>query len=351
MSGADEFGEIARLFRPLTGGAAGAFELMDDAAAIPARPGFDLIVTKDAVVEGVHAPLGEAPDLVARKLVRVNLSDLAAKAAEPFAAFLAVAWPRDFTAEQRTAFATGLGLDLAAYGVALMGGDTVSTPGPLTASLTLMGWTPQGRMVRRAGARPGDLVQVSGVIGDGWLGLEAVRGQVTDPDGYLARRYRLPTPRLDLRDALRAQASAAADVSDGLVADAGHLAAASGVHIRLHLDRTPLSPAAQDWLAGQPDRAAALVRLATGGDDYEVVCPPAGPRLHGHRRGAGRGGDPGPGRRPGRRCGTGGLAPSLGWNQLGRRGLRLKRDRAPAGTCPHDREPRRSRPGDPAAVG
>jgi thiamine-monophosphate kinase len=153
-SGLDEFGEIARLFRPLTRGAAGAFDLMDDAAVIPQREGHDLVVTKDAVVEGVHFPDGEAPDLVARKALRVNLSDLAAKAAEPFACFLAVAWPTRFEARDRERFALGLAADLEAYDVSLMGGDTVTTPGPFTVSLTALGWVPAGRMVRRAGARP-----------------------------------------------------------------------------------------------------------------------------------------------------------------------------------------------------
>src|SRR5512141_2582727 len=171
----DEFGEIARLFRPLTGGAPGAFDLLDDAAIVPQRPGFDLVVTKDAIVEGVHFPSGERPDLVARKLLRVNLSDLAAKAAEPFGCFLAVAWPIAFGPAQREAFAEGLGEDLKRYGVALLGGDTVVTPGPFTASLTALGWVPEGRMVRRAGARVGDRVAVSGTIGDATLGLAAVR--------------------------------------------------------------------------------------------------------------------------------------------------------------------------------
>lgn len=267
-----EFSEIARLFRPLAFGNAGAFDLMDDAAVVPQRPGFDLVVTKDAMVEGVHFPADEAPELVARKLLRVNLSDLAAKAAEPFGCFLAVAWPAAYGPAERAAFAAGLGQDLQAFGVALLGGDTVSTPGPLTASLTALGWVPQDAMVRRAGARPGDLVAVSGTIGDGALGLGAVRGEVDDPDGWLAARLRLPTPRLELRETLRAHASAAADVSDGLVADAGHIAEASGVGLRLDLDALPLSAPARRWLDGQPDRTAALVRLATGGDDYEVVC-------------------------------------------------------------------------------
>jgi thiamine-monophosphate kinase len=274
---ADEFSEIARLFRPLIGGAAGAFDLLDDAAIVPQRPGFDLVVTKDAIVESVHFPAGEAPDLVARKLVRVNLSDLAAKAAEPFGCFLAVAWPTGYGSAEREAFARGLGEDLRAFGVALLGGDTVSTPGPFTASLTALGWVPESRMVRRAGAKVGDTVAVSGTIGDGALGLAAALGEIDDADGSLARRYRLPTPRLELRETLRAHASAAADVSDGLIADAGHIAEASGVGLRLDLDALPLSAPARRWLCQQADRKAGLIRLATGGDDYEVVATFAGP--------------------------------------------------------------------------
>lgn len=268
----DEFGQIARLYRPLTRGAPEALDLLDDAAAIPSRPGFDLIVTKDAMVEGVHFLAGDPPDLVARKLLRANLSDLAAKGAEPYGYFLAVAWPPAMGWPERQAFAEGLRVDGEAFGVVLLGGDTVSTPGPLTASLTLLGWTPAGAMVRRGGAKAGDLVLVSGVIGDGWLGLRAARGAVDDPDGYLAGRYRLPTPRLDLRDALRAHASAAADVSDGLIADASHIGTASGLRVRLDLDCMPLSPAARAWLDAQPERALALRKLASGGDDYEIVC-------------------------------------------------------------------------------
>nr|WP_309607125.1 thiamine-phosphate kinase [Phenylobacterium sp.] len=278
---ADEFSEIERLFRPLTGGVAGAFDLLDDAAVVPQRPGFDLVVTKDAIVGGVHFPEGERPDLIARKLVRVNLSDLAAKAAEPFGCFLAVAWPKAFGPTERETFAAGLAQDLRTFGVALLGGDTVSTPGPLTASLTALGWVAEGAMVRRAGAEPGNLVAVSGTIGDGGLGLAAVRGEIQDAGGWLADRYRLPTPRLDLRDILQRHATAAADVSDGLVADAGHVARASGVRLSLNLDRLPLSLAGSSWLAGQADRVLGLIRLATGGDDYEVVAtfaqtPPRG---------------------------------------------------------------------------
>jgi len=272
----DEFEAIARLFRPLTGGAPEALELMDDAAAIPARPGFDLIVTKDAMVEGVHFLPDDPPDLVAKKLLRVNLSDLAAKGAEPYAYFLALAWPKRWDDDARAAFARGLAEDQARFGLKLFGGDTVSTPGPLTVSATLLGYAPAGRMVRRGGARAGDLVLVSGSIGDGWLGLAAAKGAF-DGEGAaaLATRYRLPEPRLALRPALLAHATAAADVSDGLIADAGHIGEASGLRVELDLDRLPLSPAAAAWLAAQPDRAEALLGLASGGDDYELVLTAA----------------------------------------------------------------------------
>jgi thiamine-monophosphate kinase len=271
----DEFGEIARLFRPLTRGAPGAFSLQDDAAVIGSRPGFDLVVTKDAIVEGVHFLADERPERIGRRLARVNLSDLAAKGAEPSAAFLAVAWPRGWLAAERAGFAAGLGADLKDAGVSLLGGDTVATPGPFTASLTMMGWVPEGRMVRRAGAAPGDRLMVSGHIGDGWLGLLAARGEIPDPGGHLEARYRLPTPRLDLRQAVLDHASAAADVSDGLIADAGHIAEASGTRLRIELDRIPLSTAARAWLAVQPDAAAARLALASGGDDYEIVATAA----------------------------------------------------------------------------
>lgn len=267
----DEFDWIAAL-RPLTRGEAAALGLNDDAAALPARPGFDLVVSDDAMVEGVHFLAGEEPDIVARRLLRTSLSDLAAKAAEPFGYFLTAAWPASRSWDDRLAFIRGLDEDGRRYGVALLGGDTVATPGPLTVSATVLGWVPAGRMVRRSGALAGHALVVCGPIGDGALGLEAARGALADPDGTLAARYRLPEPRFDLRRALRDHAAAAADVSDGFIADALHIAQASGCGLAADLDRLPLSPPARGWLAGQADRAAAMLRLASGGDDYALVC-------------------------------------------------------------------------------
>ena len=272
----DEFEQIARLYRPLTESSPEALGLLDDVAVLPSRPGFDLVLTTDAMVAGVHF-LADAPlDLVARKLLRANLSDLAAKAAEPHGYLLTVGWPPGVDFEARARFAAGLAQDQAAFGVRLLGGDTVSTAGPLTVSLTLLGWMPAGRLVQRAGARLGDAVLVSGTIGDAGLGLQALIGVLpglgqAERDELVAR-HRLPTPRLALREALRACATASADISDGLLADAGHIGEASGLGVAIRLDRLPLSAAAAAWLDRQPDPAVARLALATAGDDYEVVC-------------------------------------------------------------------------------
>lgn len=275
----DEFDWIARLLRPLTGGEPAALSLLDDVAVLPCRPGFDLVLTKDAMVAGVHFLADDPLDLVARKLLRTNLSDLAAKGAEPFGYLLMTGWPPGTGWAAREAFARGLAEDGERFGLSLLGGDTVSTPGPASFSATLLGWVPSGRAILRSGARPGDRLAVSGTIGDGWLGLLAARGEVADPDGTLAAAYRLPEPRLDLRQTLRSGARAAADISDGLLADAGHIARASGCAVRLNLDQLPLSRASHDWMSGQPDLVGAHLALATGGDDYQIVCalPPDGP--------------------------------------------------------------------------
>ena len=272
----DEFDWIERCLRPLASGSPEALGLLDDAAVISGRPGFDLVVTKDAIVEGVHFLTGDPLDLVARKLLRVNLSDLAAKGAEPYGYFLAIAWPARCGWASRKRFVDGLRIDQKQFGLGLFGGDTVSTPGPLSASATLLGWVPAAGMARRDRARVGDIVLVTGSIGDGGLGLAAARGEAvglsSTDQAWLKGRYQLPHPRLGLGQALRASMAASADVSDGLIADAGRIAAASGVRVALDLDRMPLSAAAAAWLKLQPDPIAARLALAASGDDYEIVC-------------------------------------------------------------------------------
>ncbi len=270
---AGEFETIRRLFAPLAQPEWGR-GLADDVAVVPSRPGHDLVLTKDAIVEGVHFLPTDPLDTVARKLMRVNLSDLAAKGAEPFGYLLACHWSERCGWPERMSFCDGLRVDQKTFGVALIGGDTVATPGPAAFSMTMLGWIPRGRTVGRAGARVGDLVFVTGAIGDGWLGLEAIQKRLSlDPEriAALSDHYRTPTPRTDFALPIRDMASAAIDVSDGLIADLGHLAAAGQVRIEIDLETVPLSAAGQAWFDGRVDEQAALEKLVTGGDDYEIA--------------------------------------------------------------------------------
>jgi thiamine-monophosphate kinase len=265
---------IARYFKPIATDP-GAFALDDDAAVLKAQ-GADIVVTTDAIVEGVHFLPGDPPDTVARKALRVNLSDLAAKGALPAGFVLTLALRAADDAWLKP-FAGALGEDAKSYACPLLGGDTVSTPGPLTISVTAFGRVPADKMVRRSGARRGDRVVVTGTIGDAVLGLDILRGGAiaTALAGdeaarqMLVGRYRVPQPRNALAAAIRAHASAAMDVSDGLAGDLTKLCAASGVSAAIHTPGIPLSRPATALVA---QRTIGFETLITGGDDYEILC-------------------------------------------------------------------------------
>ncbi|WP_428375316.1 thiamine-phosphate kinase [Lichenicoccus sp.] len=268
-----EFRFIERHFLPLAGPA--ALALSDDAAVFAPPPGRDLVVSADAMVQGVHFLTGDPPGSVGRKLLRVNLSDLAAMGAAPLGYLLTVTLPPAMTDAWFAGFCAGLAADQAEFGLSLLGGDTTSTTGPLVLSLTILGHVAPGTALRRNKAAPGDGVWVSGSIGDAALGLAALQGGLADPTGDLAERYRLPQPRLALGRQLHGIASAGMDVSDGLVQDCGHLCRQSGVAAVLDAPLVPVSPAAQQAIrsAGEAWRATCL----TGGDDYELLLAvPAG---------------------------------------------------------------------------
>ena len=271
---------IARYFKPLAKHP-GAFGLDDDAAVIAPPAGCDLVLKTDAIVGGVHFFADDPPDTVARKALRVNLSDLAAKGAKPLGFLLALALPKEIGDAWLAPFARGLGADADAFGCPLFGGDTDRTPGPITISIAVFGAVPHGKMVRRAGAEPGDRVVVTGTIGDAALGLILRRdrsaaarwGLDRRQQDCLAARYLVPEPRTAIAEILGGHASAAMDVSDGLAGDLAKLCRASGVAADIEVARVPLSDAARAALAKEP---ALIEAIITGGDDYEILaCAPA----------------------------------------------------------------------------
>lgn len=265
---------IARYFRPLATDY-GAFGLTDDAAILNAA-GEDIVVTTDAIVEGVHFLSDDPPDTVARKALGVNLSDLAAKGATS-AGFVLTLALRTADDAWLTAFARGLGEDAAHFRCPLLGGDTVSTPGPLMISITAFGRVPQGKMVRRNGAKAGDRVVVSGTIGDAGLGLDILKGGAVATalandaaaSKMLIARYRIPQPRTGLAQAVRDHASAAMDISDGLAGDLAKLCAASGASAAIDVQSIPLSGPARSLVSSS---AAGIETLVSSGDDYEILC-------------------------------------------------------------------------------
>jgi thiamine-monophosphate kinase len=267
---------IAAYFRPLATHP-GALKLTDDTALLTPPAGHDLVVTADAVIGGVHFFPEDEADMVAKKALRVNLSDLAAKGAKPIGFLLTLALPKSVPETWVELFARGLGSDAEQYECPLLGGDSVRTTGPIAISITALGSVPANTMVRRSGARAGDAVVVTGTIGDAALGLElrdavtaAKRWKLDNKYSYqLMRRYLLPQPRNVLAEAIRLNASAAMDVSDGLVGDLIKLCAVSGVSADIDVAQVPLSEAATSVVASE---AAAIEKVLTGGDDYEIVC-------------------------------------------------------------------------------
>jgi thiamine-monophosphate kinase len=268
---------IARFFKPLATHP-GALGLSDDAAFLKPPPGCDLVLKTDAIIGGVHFFPDDAAPAVAGKALRVNLSDLAAKGARPLGFLLSLALPREIGEEWLEGFAQGLRGDAILFGCPLFGGDTDHTPGPITISIAMIGSVPEGTMVRRAGASPGDRVFVSGTIGDAALGVmvrKSGKWKLSEQQRqHLVSRYLLPQPRNALAEAVRTHASAAMDISDGLVGDFAKLCRASGVAADIDIARIPLSEAARTVIVVD---SGALESVLTGGDDYEIVCtvPPA----------------------------------------------------------------------------
>ena len=277
-SGNETSGEerlIARYFRPLAT-SPNAFGLGDDAAVLTPPAGCDLVLTTDGVIAGVHFLPSDSAQDIARKALRMNLSDLAAKGAMPTGFLLSIALPPGTQESWIAAFAEGLGQDIAQYRCPLLGGDTDHTPGPLSVCISAFGTVPHGAMVRRATAKLGDVIAVTGTIGDAALGVVLHRDEAVGKEwrlssaaqNHLRERYLVPQPRNAVAEALRHYASAAMDVSDGLAGDLAKLCRASGVAAEIDVARVPLSEAAR--MAVSAD-ARLVERILTGGDDYEII--------------------------------------------------------------------------------
>ncbi len=270
----NEFDFIETCLAPLAG--PGGLGLKDDAALLKPNPGKDLVLTKDTMVEGVHFPQGHYGADTAGKLLRVNLSDLAAKGARPIGYLLSIVWLKNVDRAHFAEFASGLSEVQQAYDFKLLGGDTTATDGPMVVTATLIGELPTGEMVTRSGANIGDDIWVTGTIGDAYQGLQHALEVLPPKYDDEARRhfsdaYYRPEPRLLFRRTLRKFATACADISDGLVADAGHIADLSEGSFNITSEKIPLSKYTAKWLVEQVEGETAFKTLITAGDDYELV--------------------------------------------------------------------------------
>ncbi|MCX2723297.1 thiamine-phosphate kinase [Roseibium salinum] len=271
-----EFELIRRYFAPLAKDP-GSLGLTDDAAVLTPRPGVDLVLTKDMLAADVHFFADDAPEAIAAKALRVNLSDLAAKGARPRGYLMGLALPADWTEGWVARFCNGLAADQQAYGVHLLGGDTIRSSNGLQVSITAIGEVDTGKAVRRSGARPGDILFVSGTIGDAAAGLHArldpdfsrVHDLTQDEERHILNRYLLPRPRTGLAGPVTGFATAAMDISDGLIADSAHMARASGVGLSIDLSKVPLSGALQRL---KMNARHEFMRCFNGGDDYEILA-------------------------------------------------------------------------------
>lgn len=271
----NEFELIETYLAPLAGPE--GLRLKDDAALFTPNPDHDLVITTDTFVEGVHFPNGQYGANVAERLLRTNLSDLAAKGGIPRGYLLAFTLPKSKMEQWLPAFAKGLETTQREFGGRLWGGDTTASDGAAVFSITLVGDVPQGQFIQRKGATLGDDIWVSGVLGDSMLGCRMATLQPIDPvpngqDMFaFESAYWRPEPAQAYRPILLDWATASADISDGLLADAGHIAKASEICLTLNFDALPISNGAQVWADAQPDSIQARKDLISFGDDYGVV--------------------------------------------------------------------------------
>ncbi len=263
-----EFKRIDRFLKPLVIDNPPALNLEDDCALLPYTEGKKLVVTKDAIVENVHFLPNTAPKYLARKLLGVNLSDMAAQGATPLYYFIAASLPKSTTEQWWQNFTDELHLIQQEYAIVLTGGDSVSHDGDMFFSLTMIGEVDADKILYRNTAKIGDNIFVSGTIGDAYLGLQIAKGEIKEDDAFLKERYHVPHPRVSLGIKLGGLIDCATDISDGLLADLGHICDCSKVGAEIELESIPLSPSAKQTIEKY---SIDLRELVSGGDDYELL--------------------------------------------------------------------------------
>jgi thiamine-monophosphate kinase len=264
----NEFQTIEKYFLPLTQGRPEAAGLKNDTASLSVPKGHELVVSSDTLVAGVHFLKNERPDFIAHKALRVNLSDLAAAGAEPYCYQLCVAFPSKPHAAWLRKFTGALLKDQKKFGLFCSGGDTTRTPGPLTIMITIFGLVPKGKAVMRVGAKPGDALVITGAVGDAFIGLQILQNKIKAQSASCVQAYRMPVPRTAIHKIIRTHARAAIDISDGLLADIGHIATASGCSVEIDGEHIQFSKAAEKLIQAQKLTAE---QLLSGGDDYELA--------------------------------------------------------------------------------
>ena len=266
----NEFEIISDFFSPLARDK-GSFGLSDDVAVLSKAKGYHFIVSTDMLISEVHFFSNDDPEDIASKCIRVNISDIVSKGAIPKYYFLSIALPKETDDKWIKSFTKSLKIEQKNFNISLMGGDTVSTTGPLTINIVCIGVIEKNKLIRRNGAMPGEDIYVTGEIGSAKIGLEILKKNIianSDLENYFIKKYRLPCPRNKLGPKLINLASSSIDISDGLISDLNHICLASNVKAEVNYSLLPVSNCISQLNLTENQLKNIILN---GGDDYEII--------------------------------------------------------------------------------